>query len=129
MPNTREDKAVHDMEADIRSMAQNLRPSVPERGFPGFGDDKPMPQVRDKVTVSHLAKALDQLTGELRQAGDAAWSQAGKLTGASDEKPSAVNGGRKDQPVFEALASQVMDCVEQLARIKRAQAAIERALS
>jgi hypothetical protein len=124
MPNTREDKAVHEMEADIAGMAQRLRPSVNAHGA------TPMPQVRDKVTVSHLAKALDQLTGELRQAGDAAWTQATKLTGVKDEGgASDVVGNAKDAPIFEGLAQQVMDSVAQLARIKRAQAAIERALS
>jgi len=117
------DKTVETMEEDVRRMAASIRPAVP--GTPVAR----MPQVRDKVTVSHLAKALDQLTGEMRQAADAAWTQAMKLTGAKDEAANDVIGNMKDRPIFEGLAQQVMDCSGQLARLKQAQAAIERALA
>jgi hypothetical protein len=120
------DEVLGTMEDDVRKMAQSIRPSVSM--VPGTVVAR-MPQVRDKVTVSHLAKALDQLTGEMRQAADAAWTQATKLTGAKDEAANDVIGNAKDRPIFEGLAQQVMDCSVQLARLQQAQAAIERALS
>lgn len=132
MPDTKEDKAVLDMEADVRRMASAIRPNVanaPPAGFPGFGGK--LPDARDRVTVSHLAKALDHLTGELRSAADEAWAQAQRLSGMADaaNTPKAIEGNTKDRPVFEALAQQVMDCAGQLARLKSAQAAIGSALS
>jgi hypothetical protein len=128
MPDSKEDKAVRDMEEDVRAMAARIRPQV--GSVTPFEGPPPMPRTDDRVTVTHLHAALDQLTQAAGERADEAWAQAQKLTGAEDKgEPQKVEGALAKGPVFEGLARQITDVGRQLARLKRAQEAIGRAIS
>jgi hypothetical protein len=109
-----------DLEEDVRRIAQMVRPTVAPA---------PMPRVDDRVTVGHLVKALEQLTQAATEAAQVAWGQVTQLTGLEEPANQSVADGKAQAPVFEGLARQITDVGRQLARLKRAQDAIGRALS
>jgi hypothetical protein len=115
------DDHIDKMEADVRKMAQAIRPAVQQV--------PPMPRTDDKVTITHLRGALSQLTESAMLAAETTWAQAKQLSGL--EEPTSKREPQKvpDGPVFEGLARQIGECAQQLARLKRAQDAIARALS
>jgi hypothetical protein len=110
--------SIDKMEADMRRLAQNVRPGLNQA------------RSDDRVTATHLNKALDQLTQAASEQADEAWALAKQLTGIEDSGgPQPAEGALKAGPVFEGLARQITDVGRQLARLKRAQEAIARALS
>jgi hypothetical protein len=114
------DQSIEKMEADVRQMAGKLRPAIAAN---------PMPRTDDKVTVTHLRGALSQLTESAMLAAETTWAQAKQISGL--EEPALAREPQKvpDGPVFEGLARQIGECAQQLARLRRAQEAIARALS
>ena len=116
-------KTMDAMEADVRRMAGNLRPLVVNPG------GARMPDTRDRVTVSHLVKALEALRVEVEAEASTSWALLAALTGAGEgiveAKAEVVPGG----PVFEGLARQIGQVSAQVASLRRAHEALGRALS
>ena len=117
-----EDKAVASMEADVRRMAGALRPTI-------ASTNAPMPNVSDRVTVSHLQKALDQLREGVAGEAAIAWSIVEHMTGVTDNGAGQRAPSDAKGPVFERLATQITDIAAQLAVLKRAHETLQRALS
>jgi len=127
MPDKEDYDALSTMEADVRRMAQTLRPVV---NTGGKAIDAPMPDARERVTVSHIHKALDALTSRATEEANAAWAMLGRMTGANESAPpKASEGAKAAGPVFEGMARQIMDVGQQLDRLAKAREAMQRVLS
>ena len=124
------DKTIDTMEDDIKRMAGNLRPVVSSTLGQGLGQGAPMPDARERVTVSHIHKALDALTSRATEEANAAWAMLGRMTGANESAPpKASEGAKAAGPVFEGMARQIMDVGQQLDRLAKAREAMQRVLS
>jgi hypothetical protein len=128
------DKTIDAMEDDIKRMAGNLRPVVGAASVLGTtlgkGLDSPMPDARERVTVSHIHKALDALTSRAAEEANAAWAMLGLMTGANESgQPKLSEGAKAAGPVFEGMARQIVDVTQQLDRLRKAREAMQRVLS
>lgn len=122
------DKTVTDaMEADVRRMAGQLRPTV-------AAAPTPMPSTRDTVTVGKLRSALDVLTANASQAEHHARQIAWQLAGGEEPKqPHPTQApdrtGDAPAPVFQALAFQVVQVSRALERLETELKKIDGALA
>lgn len=130
----KDDYAVASMEADVKRMAQTLRPVVGGTLGQGLGASggligAPMPDARERVTVGHIHKALDALTQQAQEQANAAWAAVGQLAGANESGAAKSAELPVGGPVFDTMARQITQVGAQLERLRKAHEAMQRVLS
>lgn len=110
------DRTVEAIEAEMRRVAQAVRPGLPRRD--------------DRVTMTHLREALGKLQDEMVEVAHEGWRLVELIQGSSeDERETRGEKPVPTGPVFETLAMQITECARQLARLKRAHETLMKALS